>query len=192
MGALDEGFLHLRVHYQVYVALAVAELRILEAVVYGTVGIRLHDGQHAQGLAQDGEFLGVDGELAGLGVEGKALDTHDITDVQQLLEHSVVQGLVFSGANLVPFHIHLDTAFAVLQFHKGSGAHDAAAHDPAGDADILEIVFLFLIAGGNGRSAGIHGIQRCGVGVDAQLAQLAKGFPPSELLLVQLIICHSQ
>ena len=94
LGALEEHFLHLRIHHQVYVALAVTQLRIFEAVVHGAVGIRLHDGKNTQGLAQHGEFLGVNGQLARLGEEGKALDTHEVSDVQELFEHGVIQGFV--------------------------------------------------------------------------------------------------
>ena len=117
--------------------------------MHGAVGIRLHDGQHAEGLAQHGEFLGVDGQLARLGEEGKALDSHEVADIQQLLEHRIVERLVLAGANLVTLHIDLDTAFAVLQLHERGRPHDAAAHDAPGNAHILEVPFLRFETGGN-------------------------------------------
>ena len=90
MGCRIEGFLHLRVHHEVHVPLAVAELRILEAVVHRAVGVGFHDGEDAEGLGEDGELLRMDGELARLGDEGEALDADDVADVQELLEDGVI------------------------------------------------------------------------------------------------------
>ena len=87
---LDEGLLHLRVHHEVHVPLAVAELRILEAVVHRAVGIGFHDGEDTEGLGQDGKLFRMDGKLARLGNEGETLDADDVADVQQLLEYGII------------------------------------------------------------------------------------------------------
>ena len=47
LGPLHEHIAHLRVHYQVYVSLAIAHLRVCESIVYHSVYF-LHDRQHAQ------------------------------------------------------------------------------------------------------------------------------------------------
>ncbi len=190
LGALEEHILHLGVHHQVYIALTVAELRVFEAVVHGAVGIRFHDGKYAQGLAQNGKFLGVNGELARLSEEGEALDTHEVSNVQELLEHGVVQGFIFAGANFVPLYIYLNAAGVVLQLHEGGCAHDAAAHDAAGDAHILEVAFFGFEAFCNFYGGGIDGIHRGRVRIDAQLTKFIQRLSSSELLLVKFCVCH--
>ena len=192
LGALDEGLLDLRVHDQVHIALAVPELRIGEAVVDGAVGVGLDDREDTQGLRQDGQFLCMDGELAGLGEEGETLDANDVADVQELLEDGVVQRLVLAGADLVPLDIDLDAAGMVLQLHEGGGAHDAPGHDAAGDADILEVALFGVEARGDLRRRRIDRVERCRIGVDTEFPEPGEGFPPSELLLIALIhVCHN-
>ena len=181
---LDEGLLHLRVHHEVHVPLAVAEFRIGETVMDGTVGIGLDDGKDAEGLGKDREFLRVDGQLARLGDEGEALDAHDVADVQQFLEYGIIKGLVLAGADLVPLDIDLDASRVVLQLHEGSRAHDAAGHDAAGDADVGEVALLGLEARRDLRGGGVDGVQGGGVGIDAQFADLREGLPPAEFLFV--------
>ena len=157
----------------------------------GTVGIGLDDGEDAEGFGQDSEFLRVDGQLARLGDEGEALDTHDVADVQQFLEYGVVQGFVLAGADLVPLDIDLDASRVVLQFHEGSRAHDAAGHDAAGDADVGEVALLGLEARRDLRRGGVDGVERGRIWIDAQFAEFREGFPASALLFVEVDgICH--
>ena len=187
---LDEGFLHLRVHHEVHIPLAVAELRIGKAVMDGAVGVGLDDGEDAEGLGKDREFLRVDGELARLGDEGEALDAHDVADVQEFLEDGVVHRLVLAGADFVALDIHLDASGRVLQLHEGGGAHDAAGHDASGDADVAEVAFFGAVSFRDFDGGGIDGIQGCRIGVDAQFAQFREGFPASPFLFVE-VDCNS-
>ncbi len=188
---LDEGFLHLRVHDEVHIALAVAELWIGKAVMDGAVGVGLDDGKDAEGLGKDREFLRVDGQLAGLGDEGETLDTHDVTDVQQLLEHGVVQGLVLAGADFIPLDIDLDAARVVLQLHKGGCTHDTAGHDAAGDAHVGEIPLFGVETRRDLRGGRIDRIEGSGVGIDPEFTDFLQGLPASALLLVEFDSrCH--
>ena len=118
---------YLRVHDEIHVPLAVAELRVGEGVEYLPV-LLLDDRENLEGLAQEGQLLGVYAELACLGDEGEALDADDVTDVEKLLPDGVVHGLVFARANLVALDIDLDSPRAVLQLAEGGGSHYAAAH----------------------------------------------------------------
>ena len=133
----------------VHVPHAVAELGVGECVV--DLALLLLDyREHPQGLGEDGQALGVYGELAGLGDEGVALDAHEVADVEELLEDGVVHGLVLAGADLVALDIDLNPAFGVLQLDERGGAHDAAAHHPAGygylrEGALLRIVFLLYL-----------------------------------------------
>ena len=73
-GPDDEVALHLRVHDQVHIPLAVPQLPVLQAVEL------LRQGQ--QGLGEQGDVLGPDAHLAPLGAENLAVHTHDITDIE--------------------------------------------------------------------------------------------------------------
>ena len=138
---LDEHVPYLRVDDEVNVPLAVAELRIGEGVIDNAVHL-LHDRENLQGLAQDGEFLGMDAELAGLGDEGESLDADDVTDVKEFLPDSVVHCLVLARADLVPLDVDLDSPCRVLYLAEGGRAHDSAGHQAARYADLLEVAFL--------------------------------------------------
>ena len=104
---LDEHVFHLRVHDEIHVPLTVAELRIGERVIDDSVNL-LHDRKNPQRLAQNGKFLGMNTELAGLGDESEALDADDVTDVKQLLPDCVVHRLVLARADLVSLDVDLD------------------------------------------------------------------------------------
>ena len=106
---LDEHVLDLRVHDEIHVPLAVAELRIGERVIDYSVNL-LHDRKNPKGLAQNCKFLCVNAELAGLGDESEALDADDVTDVKQFLPDGVVHSLVLSRADLVPLDVDLDSS----------------------------------------------------------------------------------
>ena len=104
---LDEHVLYLRVHDEVNVPLAVAQLGIGEGVIDNAVNL-LHDRKNPQRLAQNGKFLCVNTELSGLGDEGEALDADDVADVKQFLPDGVVHRLVLARADLVPLDVDLD------------------------------------------------------------------------------------
>ena len=65
----------LRVHDQVEIALAVAQLDIGEAVIFL--------GQRPQRLGQHGQRRRIDGQLAARGAADQALDADQIADVEQ-------------------------------------------------------------------------------------------------------------
>ncbi len=185
-GPLDEGLLHLGVNHQVYITLAVAEFRVGEAVVDGTVGIGLDDGEHPQRLGQHAQRAGMHRQLAGLGDEGEAGDADDVADIQQFLEDGVVERLVLSGADVVPLDIDLDAAGVVLQFDERGGAHDAAAHDAAREADVLEVVLFRIVAGGDLRRGGADRVERGRIGVDAEFTELGEGLATPSFLFVKV------
>ena len=186
----DEHLFHLRVHNQVHIPLAVAQFRIGKAVVDGSVRIGLHDGQHAQRFAQQHQLAGVNAQLPGLGDEGKAFDADDVTDVQQLLEHGVVQGLILAGADIVPLYIYLDAAGGILELHKGSGSHDAPRHDAARDADVLQVPFFGIVFLRDSPGGFVNRIQGCRIRINTQFLDFRQGFPAQDFLLAAFDVCH--
>ena len=133
LGTLQKRFLNALVDDEVNVALAVAEFRVVKRIVCHAVFF-LNDGQRLDAFCQNGQFLGVDGNLASLCAEHEALDADEISQVKQFLENRVVEFLVFRGADVVARHVNLDAAARVEQFCKAGLAHDASAHHTAGDA----------------------------------------------------------
>ena len=71
-----------RVDDEVYVALAVAEFDVFEAVVL--VGQREH------GLGEEGEVRDVDGELAGARAEEMAADADVVAEIEELVERETL------------------------------------------------------------------------------------------------------
>ena len=143
-GALKENVLDAVVDNEVNIALAVAELRIFEGVVCLAV-FHLDDWKWAQRLAEHLDVLGVNGDFAHLCAEHKSLDADNVADVEQFLEENVVGVLVFSRTKVVAADVNLDTAFGVLQFHKRGFAHDAAAHDAAGNSHFAWLGVVFEV-----------------------------------------------
>ncbi len=167
LGSLDENVLHLRVHDEIHVPLAVAELRIGERVIDNAVNL-LYDRENPQGLAQDCQFLGVNAELACLGDEGESLDADDVTDVKQLLPDCVVHRLVLARADLVSLDVDLDPTRGILDFAERCRTHDSAGHQTACYADFLEVALLRIktcldLLGGR-----VDRIKRRRIRVDAQ------------------------
>lgn len=140
----DENVLHLVIDHEVNITHAVAQLRVVEFVVFHTV-LFLDDRQRAQRFAQNRQFLDMDRDFAHLRAEGKAFHSDEVTDVQEALEDGVIHGLVLVGANLVALDIQLDTAFRILQFAERGGTHDAAAHDTACHGDFLELFEVVVV-----------------------------------------------
>ena len=116
----------------------------------------------------------MDGGLTHLGDKHIARHANDVADVEQAFEDSVVEGLVLTGAYLVALDIELDTAVGVLQLDKRGGAHDAAAHDAAGDRDVLEerVVLGELLQ--NVGAFAVDLIEGCGIGIDTQVLKLVE------------------
>ena len=188
LGTLHEDVAHLRVDDEVDVALAVAQLGVAEGVVDHAV-LLLDDGQGAQALAEDGEALHMDGGLAHLGDEDVAGDADDVADVEQAFEDGVVEGLVVAGAYLVALDVELYAAGVVLQLDEAGGAHDAAAHDAAGEADILEESIVLREAGQDVGGFGVDLIEGGGIGVDAECTELGEGIAAYLFLFGQF--CHN-
>ena len=60
----------------------------------------------------------VNGNLAHLGAEHKALYADKVAYVKKFLEHYIVQVLVLSRAKVIAAYINLNTAFGVLKLDK--------------------------------------------------------------------------
>ncbi len=78
----------------------------------------------------------MNGNLAHLGAEHKALYADKVAYVKKFLEHYIVQVLVLSRAKVIAAYINLNTAFGVLKLDKRSLAHDTAAHYATGNAHV--------------------------------------------------------
>ena len=188
LGALHKGLAHLRVDNEVDIALSVAQLGVAEGVVHYAI-LLLDDRQGAEALAEHRETLHMDTGLTHLGDKDIACHADDVANVEQAFEDGVVEGLVLIGAYLVTLDVQLYAAVAVLQLHKRGGAHDAAAHDAACYADVLEegVVlreFLQYFC-----AFGVHLIEGCGVGVDTQVLQLCQRIAAYLFLLSKF--CHN-
>ena len=117
-GADTEGTAHVLVHDQIHIALAVAHLLVGQAVEFL--------GQRLEGLGEKRHLVGLDGDLAPLGLKDLAFHAHDVADVG-LFE--LGEGLL---AQLVHADVELDAALAVLQIAEHGLAHAPLGHDAAG------------------------------------------------------------
>ena len=187
-GAADEGLLHLRVDDQVQIPLAVAHLRVGEGIERLAV-LLLDDGQRADRLRQHGELTAVHRQFAGVGMEGESLHADEVADVEQFLENRVVERRIAFGADVVAADVDLNAARVVLQLEERGAAHDAARHDAAGDADILEILLRVVVVIGDFARRGRHFVTGGGVGFDAQIAQRRERLP-AKLFLFAEFDCH--
>ncbi len=88
-GPLQEGLFHAIVDHQVDVALAVAQLRVVELVV-GHAVLIFHDGQRLETLREQCQLLGMHADLASLCAEHGTLYADEVADVEQALEYIVV------------------------------------------------------------------------------------------------------
>ena len=77
----------------------------------------------------------------------------------------------------------------VLQLEERGAAHDAARHDAARDADILEILLLVVEVVGDFARGCRHFVTGGGVGFDAQVAQRRERLP-AKLFLFAEFDCH--
>ncbi len=129
----------------------------------------------------------MDGDFARFGAEHEALDAHEVAYVEEFLEDVVVEALVLAGADVVAAHVDLYAAFAVLELHEGGFAHDASAHDAAGNGHgarlgIVAEILLYL-----GR-ASRHGKLFGGIRLYAAVAQRLHGTAAHHFLFAQLAL----
>ena len=99
-GTLEEGILHTIVDDEVDVALTGPLLGVVELIVGHSVLI-FDDRQRLKTLGEQLDILDVDGYFAHLSAEHIALHTDNVTDVEEFLEHLVVQVLILAGAQIV-------------------------------------------------------------------------------------------
>ena len=132
--ALEEHIFHAFVHHKVHIALAVALLRVVETII-GYAVLVFHDRQWLETLGEHSEFLSVYADLTHLGAEHEALDTDEVTYVEEFLEHHVIHLLLHGlwclafwgrGLYIIATHIYLDTTFGVLYLDERCLTHDAA------------------------------------------------------------------
>ncbi len=99
--AFDKNITHVLIHDQVHVALAIAQLHVLQAVPF------FRQGQ--QVFTKEGELFRVDGQLAGARAEKISGHANVVAQVKQL-----VQGKTFFPHE-VELHVNLQTLAALLQ-----------------------------------------------------------------------------
>ncbi len=132
LGALHKDGAHIGVDEQVQIALAIAQLHILEAVIL------LRQREH--GLGEEGDGVNVHRELAGAGAEEIAGDADVVAEVEQLVK---LKGLL---AYCVEPHIDLEPLAALLELREAGLALGADGHDASGDGDI-DALGLELLGG---------------------------------------------
>ena len=136
-GAFYKHVAHLRIDNQIHIALAVALFGIGKGVV-GLPVFFFDNGQGAQRLAEHGERLDVYADFAHLGDEHKAGYADNVANVGQFFEYLIIEGFVFALADFVTLDIELNPPLGILQFGKRGRAHNASAHQTAGNADFLK------------------------------------------------------
>ena len=176
---------------QIDVTLAVADFGIGEGVERLAV-LLLDHGQRADRLREHRELAAVHRQLARIGMEREAFDADEVADVEQFLEHRVIQRGIAFGADVVAADVDLNAARMVLQFEERSAAHDAARHDAACDADVPVVALGLVEVFGDLPRRGRHFVTGGGVGVDAQLAQGCERLSPELFLFTEFdahIVC---
>ena len=86
---LQEGVLHAIIHDEVHITLTVAKLGVVEGVIDIALGISLDDRQRLEALAEHGQLLSMDANLASLCSEHIALDADEVAKVEELLEERI-------------------------------------------------------------------------------------------------------
>ena len=157
LAALAEGVADLGVHDEVDVALAVANLAVGETVELL--------GQRAQGLGEQLDVRGGNGELATASAQHGTGGADDVAQVKLAQERPLVLGQVVHAAE------ELDLRGAVLEHNEGGLALLAEGADATGEGvDVLgvgavgEVCVALLEVGGVGRHRGVDG-----VGLDARV-----------------------
>ena len=86
---LEEGVLDAVVDDEIDIAATGTQLGVVKLVV-GHAVLVLDDGQRLEALRQEDELLGMDADLAHLGLEDEATHADEVADVEQFLEDYVV------------------------------------------------------------------------------------------------------
>ena len=102
------------IDHKVYIALTEAELGVGEAIE-GLPILLLDYGEGTKGLREEGQRVSMYGDLTHLGAEDFTLDADEVTDIHELLHHTVVESLVFAWAELITGDVDLDTSGRVLE-----------------------------------------------------------------------------
>ena len=111
------------------------------------------------------------GDLACLCPKHKTFHTDEVTDVEQSLEHLIIQVLVLAWTNVVACDIHLHASFRVLKLNEARLSHHSTTHHTASDAHLPWLVVVLEVCLDVSRE-GIRWILCCWVWVDSHLAQL--------------------
>ena len=86
----------------------------------------------------------MNGRLAHLGLKYKALDTHVVADVEQLLEDRVIHRLVLAGADVVALYVDLHSTRAILYICERRLTHHPLEHDSTRQGDLLKVALLLI------------------------------------------------
>ena len=183
-GTLQEGVLHAVVDDEVDIALAIAQLWVIELVVSHAVLV-LHDREWLEALGEQAQLLGVNRDLAGLCAEDETLDADEVTDVEQFFEYRIVKVLVLVGTDFVAGDIDLYSSLRILQLGEACLAHHASAHHTACDHYLAWLVLVFELS--LDVCAECIGWKLCcWVWVDAHLSQCLKTLSANYFLFAQL------
>ncbi len=155
--------LALRIHDQIHVALAVAQLRVRHAVEL----LR----QRTQGLTQQRDLLHVNGDLPRLGLERIAGHADDVADV---ILAEIGKLLLADG---VLTDVELDLAAVILNVAENGLAHAALRHDAAGSLQRFAVIGLEIILD----------VGRIGA---AHKARLREGVASGILQRLELVAAH--
>ena len=134
-GTLQEYILHSLVDDEVDIALAVAQLGVVEGVVYDTVFL-FDNWEWFEALGENREALRMDRDFACLGAEHETLDADEVAEVEEFLEYHVIEVGIVGWAYLVAGYVDLDASFGILELDERGLAHDAAAHHTTGYAHV--------------------------------------------------------
>ena len=115
--SLDEYVLYLRIYDKIHISLAITQLRVCKCIENLAVKL-FYNRKNFQGLAEQGEFLGMYAQLSGLGDECESADADDVTYVQKLFPNGVVHGLVFTGTDFVSFDVNLNSSCLILNLSE--------------------------------------------------------------------------
>ena len=149
--------------------------------------------KRTQRLGQQSNAVALDRQLAGLGLEQQTLGTEDVAQIVVALEDGV--GVL---ADQIALDEELDAPGHVLHMRKARLAHDAAAHQPAGDLhaqpECLDRLGLMLAVLGQqlARDHIAAKIIRKRRALGAQLRELLAPLRDQLVLLDHLLVRHGR
>ena len=130
LSSLSEVLSHLGVDRQIDVALPVAKLGITHVMVNLTIAA-LDDRQGARALRQKMHLLCSNGDLPCACAKHLARDAKDITEIEELAKHLVVEVL----SDGVSGEVNLEASSLVADIEERRLPHHAPRGHPTGDAD---------------------------------------------------------